>query len=143
MGDQVGNYLRQDKRFRKANSTSGKKGLFSATLQRILNVGGGNKSELKCQGVAGTEGAKTLKNLSSTLIMCESTINTSCSTANLPLPNVTEVDTCLVVMTSFKAMVDACLLKSGSASCSCWSNSSFSTLANKIKKCKLSDDSKA
>lgn len=147
MKDNVGNYLRQNKRFRAVNKTggkkSGKKGLFGPVLDKILEAGGGNKSALSCAGSTTSAGAKLLKNISDILIKCESNINKSCNPANFPLPNVTKVDLCVTTMGTFKSMCEICMKKNGTDACGCWSNSSFTSLATEIKTCKLSTESKA
>ena len=56
-----------------------------------MKAGGGNKSDLQCNGVSNSTGANQLTNLTQTLLKCEQTINASCNTANFPLPNVTQV----------------------------------------------------
>merc|ERR1712126_369545 len=147
MKDDVGNYIRQDKRLRAANKTggkkSGKKGLFKTVLHRILEAGGGNKSQLTCSGSSTSDGAKKLTELSNALINCEKNINASCNPANFPTPNITQIDICLGDMETFKSMVDNCMTKTGSSACDCWSNSTFSDIVAKVKACKLSTESKA
>merc|ERR1712071_144436 len=142
----VANYLKQDARIKRSNKTesnkSGKKGLFGPTLRRIVKAGGGNKSDLQCAGSSNSSGAKQLKSLTDTLIKCESTINSSCNTANFPLPNMTEVSACLTAMGTFKSMVDTCMNLNGTTACSCWINSTFATTATTIRGCKISDTSK-
>jgi hypothetical protein len=95
MQSAVGNYIRQEARIKRANKTggnkNGKKGLFAPTLRRIVKAGGGNKSDLQCNGVSNTTGANQLTNLTNTLLKCEKTINASCNPANFPLPNMTQV----------------------------------------------------
>merc|ERR1712071_324209 len=106
----MGNFFKQETRIKNANKTggkkSGKKGLFAPTLRRIVKAGGGNKSDLQCSGSSNSSGAKQLKNLTDTLLKCETTINSSCNTANFPLPNITEVSACLSAIGTFKSMVD-------------------------------------
>merc|ERR1712126_252112 len=147
MKDNVGNYIRQDKRLRAANKTggkkSGKKGLFKTVLHRILEAGGGNKSQLTCSGSSTSDGAKKLTELSNALINCEKNINTSCNPSNFPTPNITQIDICLADMKTFKSMVDKCMTMTGSSACDCWSNSNFTDIVTKVKACKLSTESKA
>merc|ERR1712127_37910 len=143
----VNNYIKQDARVRSANKTggnkSGKKGLFAPPLRRIVKAGGGNKSDLQCSGSSNSSGAKQLKNLTDTLLKCETTINSSCNTANFPLPNITEVSACLSAIGTFKSMVDTCMKLNGTTACNCWVNSTFATHATTIRGCKLSDTSKS
>jgi hypothetical protein len=137
MKDAVGNYMKQDARIRRANKTggnkNGKKGLFAPTLRRIVKAGGGNKSDLQCNGVSNTTGANQLTNLTNTLLMCETTINASCNPVNFPTPNMTLVIECLSTIGSFKSMVEGCMKMNGSDACNCWSNSSFTNLTTSIR----------
>merc|ERR1712218_731725 len=67
MKDKVSNFLRQKTRVSKYSTTSGnkagKKGLFGPILNRIREAGGGNSSNLKCNGDNSSAGAKQLANL--------------------------------------------------------------------------------
>ena len=137
MKDNVGNYLKQDTRMKRANSTvdnkSGKKGIFGPTLRRIVKAGGGNKSNLQCSGSSTSKGALQLKNLTTTLLNCEKTINVSCDKESFPHPNMTQVTECKTAMTSFTALVDGCQKKSGSEACTCWTDTAFTPLVDTIK----------
>ena len=147
MKDNVGNYLKQDTRMKRANSTvdnkSGKKGIFGPTLRRIVKAGGGNKSNLQCSGSSTSKGALQLKNLTDTLLKCEKTINASCDKESFPHPNMTAVKECKTAMTSFTTLVTSCQKKSGSEACTCWTDTAFTPLVATIKNCSISDDSKA
>merc|ERR1719431_1370106 len=48
------NYLKQQKRIAKFNNTrskkSGKKGLFEPIASKVIDIGGGNASDLSCSG---------------------------------------------------------------------------------------------
>ena len=137
MKDNVGNYLKQDKRMKSANNTvdnkSGKKGIFGPTLRRIVKAGGGNKSNLQCSGSSTSKGALQLKNLTDTLLKCEKTINASCDKESFPHPNMTAVKECKTAMTSFTTLVDGCQKKSGSEACTCWVDTAFTPLVATIK----------
>ena len=137
MKDNVGNYLKQDKRMKSANKTvdnkSGKKGIFGPTLRRIVKAGGGNKSNLQCSGSSTSKGALQLKNLTDTLLKCEKTINASCDKESFPHPNMTAVKECKTAMASFKTLVDGCQKKSGSEACTCWTDTAFTPLVATIK----------
>lgn len=147
MKDNVNNFFKQEARIKRANKTgggkSGKKGLFAPTLRRIVKAGGGNKSDLQCNGVSNSSGANQLTNLTQTLLKCEKTINASCNPSNFPHPNTTMVTQCKTDMTAYKGMVDTCLAKSGEEACNCWLNSTFETAVTKVRACKISDSSKA
>jgi hypothetical protein len=141
----VSNFLIQKTRIEKYNKTSGskagKKGLFGPILNRIREAGGGNSSNLKCNGDNSSKGADQLRNLTVSLMKCEANINTSCN-ADLPTINVTDLNLCNTAMTAFAALTKECQLKSGSSACSCWTNSTLSFSSNAVKKCDISDDNK-
>ena len=79
--DTVANYKKQKSRMTKQNSTgnskSGKKGLFSPVALRLVDIGGGNKTNMSCGGVYGNTGAAQLQNLTKTLFDCEIEVNKS------------------------------------------------------------------
>merc|ERR1712172_142079 len=63
--DIVGNFERQVNRMTKQNKTggnkSGKKGAFAPTGHRLVDIGGGNRSNLSCGGQYGNSGAAQLQ----------------------------------------------------------------------------------
>ena len=72
------NYLKQQKRIAKFNNTrskkSGKKGLFGPIASKVIDIGGGNSSDLSCSGNKTSEGAGTLKEIIGNLSKCEEDI---------------------------------------------------------------------
>merc|ERR1719445_1127801 len=145
MKDKVSNFLRQKARIGKYQTTSGnkagKKGLFGPILNRIREAGGGNSSNLRCNGDNSGAGAKQLKNLTSLLGACEENINTSCN-ANLPVINTTEHDLCHTAMTAFANLTKDCQMKTGEEACTCWTNSTLESSVTAVKKCDISEDNK-
>lgn len=145
MKDRVSNFLRQKARVSKFSSTSGnkagKKGLFGPIINRIREAGGGNSSNLKCNGANSSAGAKQMQNLTSLLSACEGDINTSCN-ANLPKINTTEHDLCQTAMEAFAALTKDCQKMTGSAACSCWTNSTLEFSVKAVQKCDISADNK-
>jgi len=111
-------------------------------LNRIREAGGGNSSNLKCNGDNAGAGAKQLANLTSLLGACEENINASCN-ANQPSINQTEHDLCENAMTAFAALTKDCQKKTGAEACACWTNSTLETSVAVVKKCDISDDNKA
>merc|ERR1712088_1247880 len=95
MKDKVSNFLRQKTRVSKYSTTSGnkaeKEGLFGPILNRIREAGGGNSSNLKCNGDNSSAGAKQLANLTALLGACEADIHDACSESH-PSINQTEHD---------------------------------------------------
>jgi len=136
----VSNFLVQKKRIEKYNTTAGnkagKKGLFGPILNRIREAGGGNSSNLKCNGDNSSAGAKQFQNLTVSLMKCEQNINTSCS-SDLPALNATHMALCEVAMNAFKNLTDTCIKLSGTAACTCWESDGFTFTAKAVKKCDL------
>merc|ERR1711874_487458 len=96
--DIVGDFEKQRKRMVKQNKTggnkSGKKGLFAPIAHRLVDIGGGNKSNMSCGGQYGNKGAAQLQNLTKTLFDCEKSVHDACDPANIPQPNMTFIDRC-------------------------------------------------
>ena len=91
--------------------SAGKKGLFAPIARRLVEIGGGNKSDLSCGGEKDNDGAKQLANLTETLFKCEIEVNTSCNTANFHKPNMTLINKCEDLVDTFKTAATDCLNK--------------------------------
>jgi len=143
--NQMKNFEKQFKRIRAKNKTSnnkgGKKGAFNKALERLVEQGGGNKSNLTCQGSASNEGAKQLKNLTDFLTNCSTKIKDAC---NVTVPgNITEMMQCETDVKAFGVEFDKCKKMSGEEACSCFGNDTLIDMGNKTKKCNLANESKA
>merc|ERR1711872_1133148 len=142
----ITNFLVQQKRMTKFNSTGGKKqakkGLFAPIANKIIDIGGGNASDLSCSGNKTNPGAKKLKEIITNLKSCEDKIKSACDPSAYPLPNKTEADACKTNMESMKTKVEACSKKSGSEACTCWLDSELKAVADKVKKCDISSENK-
>jgi hypothetical protein len=145
MKDRVSNFLSQKTRITKFQSSAGNKGgkygLFGPIVYRIREGGGGNSSNLKCNGDNSSSGATQMKNLTTLLTACEGDINTSC-VANLPTINKTELDLCATAMNAFAALTKDCQKKTGAEACTCWTNSTLEFTVKAVKKCDVSSDNK-
>merc|ERR1712038_1453803 len=152
--DVVGNFEKQNKRMTKQNSTgqskSGKKGTFAPIAFKLVDIGGGNKTNMSCGGSYNNSGAMQLQNLTKTLFDCELSVNASCNPANFPQPNTTFITTCENLTSNFKTAVQACLNKTiggtktnVSDACGCWVGPQLNQTAQSIKSCKASDSAKA
>merc|ERR1711892_417369 len=108
----ITNFLVQQKRMTKYNTTggkkSGKKGLFGPIASKVIDVGGGNASDLSCSGNKTNPGALKLKSIISSLQTCEENIKTACDPTAYPLPNATKGAECKTNMESMKTSVEAC-----------------------------------
>jgi len=142
----ITNFLVQQKRMSKFNSTGGKKsakkGLFGPIASKVIDVGGGNASDLSCSGNKTNPGATKLKSIISDLQKCEKSIMVACDTSAYPLPNITEAMECKTNMESMKKSVEACAKKTGEEACTCWMDSTLMATAEKVKKCDISEENK-
>merc|ERR1719206_1324549 len=140
------NYLKQQKRIAKFNNTrskkSGKKGLFGPIANKVIDIGGGNSSDLSCSGNKTSEGAGTLKEIIGNLSKCEEDIKAACDVSAYPIPNKTEADACVSNMESMKKSVEACTKKTGSEACSCWLDPALLATAEKVKPCNIASENK-
>merc|ERR1739838_455410 len=146
VNSKITNFLVQQKRISKYNNTgnkkTAKKGLFGPIASKVIDVGGGNASDLSCSGNKTNPGATKLKSIISSLQKCEVNIKAACDPSAYPLPNMTEANECKTLMVSMKASVEACLKKTGSEACSCWLDSDLKATADKVKTCDISSSNK-
>merc|ERR1711892_70696 len=137
VNSRVTNFLIQQKRMSKYNSTggkkSGKKGLFGPIASKVIDVGGGNASDLSCSGNKTNAGATKLKSIISSLQTCEENIKTACDPTAYPLPNATKGAECKTNMESMKKSVTACGKKTGDEACTCWLDADLKVKAAQAK----------
>ena len=141
----VRNYETQAARIERFADLSGKKAAkaseFGTVVDRIRAAGGGNASNLQCNGVSGNSGADTLTELYTNLTACDADIMMACST-DLPVINATVVDACSEVMTNYTVAVEACADLAGSDACMCWATQELMDLQAEVKLCDLSTKNK-
>ena len=143
--NQVANFMKQKTRIEKqaeiAEKKSGKKAVFAPIAKKLIDVGGGNKSNLSCSGSVDSDGAKQLANLTTTLEECEKEVNMTCNPENFPKPNMTAVDACAASVTSFETEAQKCydLSKEATAedACTCWTNADMMKYSDEVKSCKV------
>merc|ERR1711892_1627527 len=82
VNSKITNFLVQQKRISKYNNTgnkkTAKKGLFGPIASKVIDVGGGNASDLSCSGNKTNPGATKLKSIISSLQKCEVNIKAAC-----------------------------------------------------------------
>merc|ERR1719376_756186 len=89
------NYKKQHDRITKFEKTGknklSKKAQFSSVAEKLIDVGGGNKDELKCgsEGTSGA-GAKSLKEAITELEACDAELKTKCDTSTYSIPPTAE-----------------------------------------------------
>ena len=144
--DVVSNFIRQDKRIKGYKKTgekkSSKKYLFSPIADKLLGIGGGNKSALSCGGTSNSEVAKNMTILFTELESCEKNINDACNPENFPKLNATMKE-CVDLTEIFVAEANKCMLLSlkedeAEDGCDCWKK--MTQLTEEVNKCKLKDD---
>merc|ERR1719189_1293550 len=152
--DIVGNFEKQRKRMIKQNKTggnkSGKKGLFAPAAHRLVDIGGGNKSNMSCGGQYGSKGAAQLQNLTKTLFDCEISVNASCNPANIPQPNMTFITRCKELVDNFSSEATTCYDKTyggkktnSSDACYCWTHNKLNSTIDELKTCKANKEAAA
>merc|ERR1711892_1468502 len=146
VNSKITNFLVQQKRISKYNNTgnkkTAKKGLFGPIASKVIDVGGGNASDLSCSGNKTNPGATKLKSIISSLQKCEVNIKAACDPSAYPLPNMTEANECKTLMVSMKASVEACGKKTGNEACTCWLDADLKAVAEKVKTCDISSENK-
>jgi len=152
--DIVGNFEKQRKRMVKQNKTggnkSGKKGLFAPIAHRLVDIGGGNKSNMSCGGQYGNKGADQLQNLTKTLFECEKTVHDACDPANIPQPNMTFINRCKELVDNFSTEATTCYDKTyggkktnTSDACYCWTHNKLNGTIDELKTCKANKEAAA
>merc|ERR1712001_429064 len=145
---------KQRKRMVKQNKTggnkSGKKGLFAPAAHRLVDIGGGNKSNLSCGGQYGNAGAAQLQNLTKTLFECEVEVNKSCDPANIPQPNMTFINRRKELVDDYATESQNCYDKTyggkktnSSDACYCWTHNNLTADIDELKTCKANKESAA
>ena len=145
--DQVANFLKQKSRIEKQSSIAekkaGKMNVFAPIAQKLIDVGGGNKSALTCSGSADSAGAVQLANLTMKLEECAMKINASCNMDDFPKPDPTSLEACTASVAAFETKAQECLDLSKEDSCEdacgCWESSDMDTLSEEVKSCKIAE----
>merc|ERR1712110_613735 len=134
--------IRVEKQAGIASKKGEKKGVFGPIALKLIDVGGGNKSALTCAGSADSAGAKQLKNLTDTLMMCEMEVNKTCS-MDLPKPNATLIKECNTSTKAFRKMAEECFAKSkedtATDACTCWTNADLTKAGESVADCKIKE----
>merc|ERR1712088_720543 len=150
--DVVSNFWRQHTRMEKFNTTGGSKngkgGVFKSAAHKLLTVGGGNKTNLKCSGVNNNTGAAQLKNLTNFLFSCEASVHKVCNLTNFnKLANATKLKACYKTATTFETLAQDCLDDviddSTDDACACWQKSSLANATTAAKLCKFNKEAAA
>jgi len=138
------NFGRQYKQMTKqqdlGKNKANKKGGFKSIVNKLVGVGGGNKSALTCSGQADSTGAKQMKNLTDLMEGCEKAINDSCNLDNFPKPNMTELDACKAKVDEFSNATTACFADikneaTAAKGCQCFVGAEIKALLEAVDNC--------
>merc|ERR1711934_881610 len=127
--DNVNNFLARHTRQIKQNALTtkkqGKKGEFAEPAARLIQAGGGNKSNLTCGGSTTSAGAKQLLNLTNLLDGCSAAIKDACTPPSGI--NQTFMTECYEKSKGYNTTLSGCVSTaiSGSDPCSCFTSQSW------------------
>merc|ERR1711892_109945 len=144
--DNVVNFLRRNTRLEAQNNLTnkkaGKKGEFKEPAARLIQSGGGDKTNLTCAGSTTGVGAKSMLNVTNTLDACEVSIKKACKP---PSANTTFLTECKTNAIKFNSTVTACISKAtkGQDACSCFQDSAVAAEKKVLEKCKGTSQGKA
>merc|ERR1712088_850024 len=144
--DNVNNFLTRHTRQLKQNALStkkqGKKGEFAEPAARLIQAGGGNKSNLTCGGSTTSAGAIQLLNLTTLLDGCSAAIKDACTPPSGI--NQTFMSECFDKSKGFNTTLSGCVstAMSGSDPCSCFTDAKLVGAMTNLKPCKGKDEAK-
>ena len=153
--DIVTNFEKQRKRIERqtgaGDSKKGKKEVFNPVANRLLEIGGGQKSKLSCGDSTDNAGAKQLLNLTNTLFACEENLQAACSFDSARKKvNETAINNCNELAKNFRLKAQECLNKtigetktSPADACNCWTTDELEKVANAVSKCKFNTEANA
>merc|ERR1712110_1085386 len=144
--DNVNNFLARHTRQIKQNALTtkkqGKKGEFAEPAARLIQAGGGNKSNLTCGGSTTSTGAKQLLNLTNLLDGCSAAIKDACTPPSGI--NQTFMSECYEKAKGFNTTLTGCVTTalSGADPCSCFTDAKLVGAMTNLKSCKGKNESK-
>jgi len=137
-------FRRISKKTQIGSSKSGKNLVFQPALARLIAAGGGNASALACGGNSSNAGSGQMANLTEILDQCDVNVKAACDPSGFPLPNMTEVNSCLDNGAVITELSNNCSKLSGSLACSCWEGTDETGAAVQVlKSCDLTPNTKA
>merc|ERR1712107_798056 len=144
--DNVNNFLARHVRQQRQNALStkkkGKKGEYAEPAARLIQSGGGNKSNLTCGGSTTSEGAKQLLNLTDLLSGCSEKIHEACTPPSGI--NQTFMSECYEKSKGYNTTLSECVTKglSGEDPCSCFMEPKLVGAMTNLRPCKGKDEAK-
>merc|ERR1711936_423982 len=108
---------------------------FAPYLIKLRETGGGNASNLTCNGEK-NQGATNLKTLYDNLATCETIINSTCNTG-MPDVNMTFLDACKATMDNFTAKSNEAIKLTGADACLIWESAELAEMSTMLKGCSI------
>merc|ERR1711971_551078 len=134
-GNQYNRIVRDKKQ---TTGKAGKKDEFEPYLIKLRETGGGNSSNMSCNGEM-NEGATNLKNLYNSLETCKTVINNTCHEDNMPAINLTFLDACKATMDGFVNETADAIAATGAAACLLWESEKLANMSAMLKDCSISE----
>merc|ERR1719251_452667 len=121
-----------------AKGKAGKYDEFEPYLIKLRETGGGNASNMTCNGEKGV-GATNLQTLYDNLETCEVIINSTCHEDNMPAVNMTFLDACKATMDGFVNETNKAIKATGAAACVIWESELLANMSGMLKDCSLKE----
>merc|ERR1712051_722054 len=134
-GNQYNRIVRNKKQ---TTGKAGKKDEFEPYLIKLRETGGGNSSNMSCNGEM-NEGATNLLNLYNSLETCKTIINNTCHEDNMPAINMTFLDACKATMDGFVNETADAIAATGAAACLLWESEKLANMSAMLKDCGISE----
>merc|ERR1712051_626963 len=134
-GNQYNRIVRNKKQ---TTGKAGKKDEFEPYLIKLRETGGGNSSNMSCNGEM-NEGATNLLNLYNSLETCKTIINNTCHEDNMPAINMTVLDACKATMDGFVNETADAIAATGAAACLLWESEKLANMSAMLKDCSISE----
>jgi len=146
--DNVINFLRRNTRLKRQNNVTNKKaakkGEFKEPAARLIQAGGGDRTNLSCSGSTTSSGAKKLKSTIDTLDACNAAIDKVCKPPTTSNES-SELKTCGKNAVDFNTTVSKCIKMAteGKDACSCFQAPEVAKDQKNLRKCKGTSAAKA
>merc|ERR1712110_148763 len=122
---------------KQSSGKAGKYDEFEPYLIKLRETGGGNASNMTCNGEK-NQGATNLQTLYDNLETCKTIINNTCN-ANMPAINMTFLDACKATMDGFENETDKAIKATGAAACVIWESDLLANMSAMLKDCSIKD----
>merc|ERR1711970_1110181 len=145
--DNVVNFLRRNTRLTAQNALTNKKaqkkGEYKEPAARLIQAGGGDKTNLSCSGSTTSVGAKKIKTVTDILDGCEVAIKKACKPPDSI--NTTTLDKCKENAIKYNTTVVSCISMAtkGKDACSCFQDPEVLKEKKVLEKCKGKNEAKA